>query len=112
MSSGHAVTESKQTETDFRAKGCPNYYSPDRISTCTTAYLDGIIVNINPENSWAAKWQRTGNSAVRVKGRIPEDVEADLDARGIKYRPRDRTEVDQNSPTLSVLSFSSHIVVL
>ncbi|KAJ8085838.1 transcription elongation factor spt4 [Marasmius sp. AFHP31] len=92
--------------TDFRAKGCPNCEeilqlrnSPDRISTCTTAYFDGIIANINPESSWVAKWQRTGNYAkgiyaVRVKGRIPEDVEADLDARGIKYRPRDQTEVD------------------
>jgi transcription elongation factor SPT4 len=28
---------------------------------------------------------------VRVKGRIPEDVEAELEEKGIKYRPRDQT---------------------
>lgn len=32
--------------------------------------------------------------AVRVKGRIPEDVEAELESRGIKYRQRDQTEMD------------------
>lgn len=32
--------------------------------------------------------------AVRVKGKIPDDVEAELEGRGIKYRPRDQTEVD------------------
>ncbi len=32
--------------------------------------------------------------AVRVKGRISEDIEAELEAAGIKYRPRDQTEQD------------------
>lgn len=32
--------------------------------------------------------------AVRVKGRIPEDVEAELESRGIKYRSRDQTDQD------------------
>lgn len=40
-----------------------------------------------------AKYCR-GMYAVRVKGRIPEDVEAELENRGIKYRPRDGTEMD------------------
>ncbi len=48
-------------------------------------------------HSWhcehAAKYVR-GMYAVRVKGRIPEDVEAELDNRGIKYRPRDQTDMD------------------
>ncbi|KAF9268398.1 transcription initiation protein spt4 [Marasmius fiardii PR-910] len=91
---------------EFRARGCPNCeeilqlkHSSDRISACTSVYFDGLIANIDPENSWVAKWQRTANYvrgiyAVRVKGRIPEDVEADLDARGIKYRPRDQTDAD------------------
>ena len=35
-----------------------------------------------------------GLYAITVKGRIPEDVEQDLDSQGIKYRPRDQTEVD------------------
>ena len=35
--------------------------------------------------------------AVRVKGRVPEDVEAELEARGIRYRPRDQSEHTQPS---------------
>ena len=92
--------------------------SPDRIAVCTTTYFDGIIAVIDPESSWVARWQRTGTSgaalglvrsslissflakyvrgmyAVRVKGRVPEDVEAELESRGIKYRPRDQTDQD------------------
>ncbi|KAI0056800.1 transcription initiation Spt4 [Artomyces pyxidatus] len=95
-----------QTPVDFRRTGCPNCEelmqmkgSPDRIQMCTTTYFDGIIAVIDPENSWVARWQRTakyvrGMYAVRVKGRIPEDVEAELESRGIKYRPRDQTDQD------------------
>ena len=36
--------------------------SPDRISVCTTTYFDGIIAVIDPESSWVARWQRTGES--------------------------------------------------
>ena len=91
---------------------------PDRIQSCTTTHFEGVISVINPEDSWVARWQRTcaynaisrdirhadhpsftakyvrGMYAVRVKGRIPEDVEAELENRGIKYRPRDQTEMD------------------
>jgi len=73
--------------------------SPDRIGVCTTTYYDGIIAVIDTETSWVARWQRTskyvrGMYAVRVKGRVPEDVEAELESRGIKYRPRDQTDQD------------------
>ena len=40
-----------------------------------------------------AKYVR-GMYAVRVKGRIPEDVETELEQRNIKYRPRDGTDQD------------------
>ncbi len=40
-----------------------------------------------------AKYVR-GMYAVRVKGRIPEDVEAELESRNIRYRPRDGTDQD------------------
>ena len=40
-----------------------------------------------------AKYVR-GMYAVRVKGRVPEDVETELENRGIKYRPRDQTDQD------------------
>jgi transcription elongation factor SPT4 len=90
--------------------------SPDRISVCTTTYYDGVIAVIDPESSWVARWQRIcefrsclipgryltlspakyvpGMYAVRVKGRIPEDVETELESRGIKYRPRDQIDQD------------------
>ncbi|THH18292.1 hypothetical protein EW146_g2665 [Bondarzewia mesenterica] len=42
---------------------------------------------------FSAKYVR-GIYAVRVKGRVPEDVEAELESRGIKYRPRDQTDQD------------------
>lgn len=93
--------------------------SPDRIQSCTSTYFDGIIALIDPETSWVGRWQRTcelpswnppgpvdeypdrktagnvrGMYAVRVKGRVPEDVEAELESRGIKYRPRDQADID------------------
>ena len=89
---------------------------PDRMQSCTTTHFDGVISVINPEDSWVARWQRTctyssclrvhpadscnaakyvrGMYAVRVKGRIPEDVETELENRNIKYRPRDGTDQD------------------
>jgi hypothetical protein len=34
--------------------------SADRITTCTTTQFDGVISVIDPDNSWVARWQRTG----------------------------------------------------
>jgi len=95
-----------QVPADFRKSGCPNCEeilqmkgSPDRITSCTTTQFDGVISVINPDNSWVAQWQRTakyvrGMYAVRVTGRVPEDVELELERRNIKYRPRDQTDQD------------------
>lgn len=86
----------------------------DRISSCTTTQFDGVIAVIDADASWVARWQRTcmsvlafflknrhlfesiakyvrGMYAVRVSGRIPEDVEMELERRNIKYRPRDQS---------------------
>jgi transcription elongation factor SPT4 len=91
--------------------------SQDRITSCTTTQFDGVISVIDPDSSWVARWQRTGSFdfffvlmlsanlqisakyvrgiyAVRVTGRIPEDVELELERRNIKYRPRDQTDQD------------------
>ncbi len=89
--------------------------SPDRIQACTTTHFDGIIAVVDSEKSWVARWQRTSTScmyflgplcltyvdkyvrgvyAITVKGRIPDDVEQELESQNIKYRPRDQTEVD------------------
>jgi hypothetical protein len=52
-----------------------------------------ILLAIGLNKILLAKYVR-GMYAVRVKGRVPEDVEAELDSRGIKYRPRDQTDQD------------------
>ncbi|TEB36007.1 transcription initiation protein spt4 [Coprinellus micaceus] len=95
-----------QVPADFRKNGCPNCEeilqlkgNPERIANCTTTFFEGVISVIDPDSSWVARWQRTskyarGMYAVRVKGRIPEDIEADLENRGIRYRQRDQTDQD------------------
>ncbi|KAJ7179597.1 transcription elongation factor SPT4 [Mycena filopes] len=95
-----------QAPGDFRLNGCPNCEefmqmkgSGDRITVCTTTHFDGVIAVVDPETSWVAKWQRTskyvrGMYAIRVRGRIPEDVEHALENRGIRYRARDQVEQD------------------
>ncbi|TDL29028.1 transcription elongation factor SPT4 [Rickenella mellea] len=95
-----------QNPNDFKRNGCPNCEeimqmkgAQDRVTACTTTHFDGVIAVIGPENSWVARWQRTskyvrGMYAVRVKGRVPDDVEQELNERGIRYRPRDQTDQD------------------
>ncbi|KAH8115792.1 transcription elongation factor SPT4 [Phellopilus nigrolimitatus] len=95
-----------QSPADFRRNGCPNCeeimqmkQSQDRVLSCTTTHFDGVIAAIAPETSWVARWQRTskyvrGMYAVRVKGRVPDDVEQELNERQIRYRPRDQTDQD------------------
>ena len=56
-------------------------------SCCMLVYWYVIAIG------YVAKYVR-GMYAVRVKGRIPEDVEAELESRGIKYRPRDQSDQD------------------
>jgi hypothetical protein len=41
----------------------------------------------------SAKYAR-GMYAVRVMGRLPEEIEAKLEESNIKYRPRDLTDMD------------------
>ncbi|KAI8988916.1 transcription initiation protein spt4 [Pilobolus umbonatus] len=90
----------------FRVNGCENCEeivqmrgSMDRVSECTSPKFEGTIASMQPRNSWVAKWQRIdkhkmGIYAIRVYGRIPEDVEDELERRGIPYRPRDGTVLD------------------
>ncbi|KAH7104857.1 transcription initiation protein spt4 [Auriculariales sp. MPI-PUGE-AT-0066] len=91
-----------QSVADFRKYGCPNCEEimqikaggSDRVMECTSSNFEGCIAVTNPEESWVARWQRTskyvrGIYAMRVIGSIPEDVEEELNSRGITYRPRD-----------------------
>lgn len=93
--------------------------SQDRVLACTTTHFEGVIAAIETDQSWVVRWQRTraclyllnmlgigllssctvggyvrGMYAVRVKGRVPEDVEQELIDRNIRYRPRDQSEQD------------------
>lgn len=72
---------------------------------------------MHPKESWVARWQRIGKEkkksrdttctkikiidkfqkgvyAIVVYGRVPEDVEDDLERRGVTYRPRDGSVKD------------------
>jgi len=74
---------------------------------------------MHPKDSWVARWQRVGKIldnkqmcfnvlkssfyldkfqkgvyAIVVYGRVPEDVEDDLERRGVTYRPRDGSVKD------------------
>ncbi|KAI8988075.1 Spt4/RpoE2 zinc finger-domain-containing protein [Mycotypha africana] len=85
----------------FRANGCENCDdilqmrgSMDRVLECTSPKFEGCITSMQPEHSWVAKWQRInkfheGIYAIVVYGRIPDDVEDELDRRGITFKPRD-----------------------
>lgn len=55
------------TPADFKRNGCPNCeeilqmkQSQDRVMACTTTHFEGVIAMMDPENSWVARWQRTG----------------------------------------------------
>ncbi|KAI8335377.1 Spt4/RpoE2 zinc finger-domain-containing protein [Chlamydoabsidia padenii] len=85
----------------FRQDGCENCEdilqmrgSTDRVLECTSSKFEGVISMMQPGSSWVARWQRVekftrGIYAIRVYGRIPEDVEDELERRGTEYRPRD-----------------------
>ncbi|KAG0018821.1 transcription elongation factor spt4 [Entomortierella chlamydospora] len=90
----------------FLRSGCDNCESllemrghMDRVMDCTSQHFDGAIAVMQPSESWVAKWQRIdkfekGIYAVQVQGRLPEDIEDDLETKGIKYRPRDGSARD------------------
>ncbi|KAI6002367.1 hypothetical protein F5J12DRAFT_723046, partial [Pisolithus orientalis] len=73
---------------DSKKNGCPNCEEiMQAISVYTTIYFDGITSAIDAESSWVARWRRMGDKiyAVKVGGRVPEDVEAEPEIRGFKY---------------------------
>ncbi|KAG0353996.1 Transcription elongation factor SPT4 [Gamsiella multidivaricata] len=98
------IPRSKQEQ--FFKNGCDNCESllemrghMDRVMDCTSQHYDGAIAVMQPSESWVAKWQRIdkfekGIYAVQVQGRLPEDIEDDLESKGIKYRPRDGSARD------------------
>lgn len=60
----------------------------------TSPMYEGTVAMIEPSDSWVAKWQRyenftPGMYAIKVTGRLAEDVQSELERRRINYRPRD-----------------------
>jgi transcription elongation factor SPT4 len=95
-----------KTHTQFRRDGCDNCEevlqlraSAERVADCTSPSFDGLLAIMNPNRSWVAKWQRCdkfvkGMYAIKVNGRLPYDIEEELEERGIRYRPRDGSVQD------------------
>ncbi|THW98473.1 putative transcriptional elongation protein Spt4 [Aureobasidium pullulans] len=90
----------------FRREGCPNCEEflelaghDDTIQECTSQVFEGLITLADPSSSWVARWQRldsyvAGVYAVKVTGILPEEVISTVEAAGVKYIPRDGTNID------------------
>ncbi|KAG7694945.1 hypothetical protein KL930_001268 [Ogataea haglerorum] len=66
----------------------------DLVRECTSPTFEGLVATHGDKGSWVARWLRIENFvpglyAVRVLGKLPDDVRGDLEAQGIEYRPRD-----------------------
>ena len=73
---------------------------PDTVKECTSQVFEGLIYLANPKESWVARWQRLdkyvpGMYATKVVGIVPEDVLNMLTDNGIKYIPRNGTELQE-----------------
>lgn len=100
------VTQTRSANKEFVVNGCPNcdsllnFKSDDAlVQDCTSPSYEGLIAVCDATNSWAAKWLRvdgfqTGLYAVKVNGRLPEDLVQELATKGVEYRPRDGSAQD------------------
>ncbi|KAJ9078159.1 transcription elongation factor spt4 [Entomophthora muscae] len=85
----------------FRTEGCDNCEDVlkmrgrfNRVNECTSSNYQGMLASCNPPQSWVCKFLRIerfepGIYALKVYGRLPEDVEDELARRKIEYIPRD-----------------------
>ncbi|KAK9450701.1 Spt4/RpoE2 zinc finger-domain-containing protein [Limtongia smithiae] len=90
----------------FCQEGCPNcdsllslQNSEENVHQCTSPSFEGLVSVAEPDKSWVARWLRVdgflpGLYAVRVNGRLPEEIVQSLGAQGVKYRPRDGSVQD------------------
>ncbi|GMM47669.1 transcription elongation factor [Pichia kluyveri] len=95
-----------QSMTQFRNEGCPNCESvlhyqdnEDVIRECTSPTFEGLVAMNGSSKSWVSRWLRienfvSGFYAVRIVGKLPDDIRNDLNAQGISYRPRDGSVQD------------------
>ena len=91
-----------QSVSQFRNDGCPNCESvlhfqdnEDVVRECTSPTFEGLVAKSEQgQESWVGRWLRIerfvpGLYAVRIVGKLPDDVKMELAAQGIEYRPRD-----------------------
>ncbi|KAK9464322.1 Spt4/RpoE2 zinc finger-domain-containing protein [Lipomyces arxii] len=95
-----------QTFNEFVARGCPNcdsllslQHSDEGVHAATSPSFEGLVAMAGPEQSWVAKWLRIdgfqpGTYAVKVNGRLPDEIVRSLDEQGVRYRPRDGSRVE------------------
>ncbi|KAI6097989.1 hypothetical protein EV401DRAFT_2039702 [Pisolithus croceorrhizus] len=84
--------------------------STGRMSVCTTTNFDGMIAVFDPKPSWVRLWTSKHVRemyAVRVDGRVPEDVEAELESPRTEYTERP----EGSRPTLQSPILSSFVHV-
>ncbi|KAK4538426.1 hypothetical protein CDCA_CDCA17G4451 [Cyanidium caldarium] len=73
-------------------ENCPNLLEPgtgdrERVMAFTTAEFSGLVAMVKPQESWVARWQRSGRLcpgcyALRIDAEIPEDVMEELRSLG------------------------------
>lgn len=95
-----------QSLNQFRNEGCPNCESvlhfqdnDDVVRECTSPSFEGLVALKGDSQSWVARWLRVENFvsglyAVRIVGKLPDDVRLELESQGISYRPRDGSVQD------------------
>jgi transcription elongation factor SPT4 len=86
----------------------------ERVELCTSNDFEGMIALVDPKDSWVGRWQRIckptafvsslshpsqanytkGIYAARVSGTLPEEIQEELQAQGMTYRPRDQNTED------------------
>lgn len=74
--------------------------SSDNINEFTSQIFEGLITLADPSTSWVAKWQRLssyepGVYAVKVVGRLADDMIQSLQEQGVRYVPRDGGGADE-----------------
>ncbi|KAI6144406.1 hypothetical protein BKA82DRAFT_3983077, partial [Pisolithus tinctorius] len=78
-----------QYPTDSKKNGCPNCQEIMQAHPCRLPVHETSNILFLCFTPWdIPKYD------VKVKGRIPEDVAAELESRGIEYRPSDQTNQD------------------
>lgn len=91
------------TEEQFSNDGCPNcetiLRTTERPQLTTSPYHEGRIAMMQPSDSWVARWTRVdkfvaGLYAAKVQGLLDDEIVEELESMGIKYRPRDGSQVD------------------